>query len=338
MNPATASAAPRPGAPTVDAPVLAVRELTKRYGERLALDGATFEVAAGEVLALLGPNGAGKSTLVGIVAGIVRADSGTAAVAGIDVAHGSRALGRAVGLAPQDIGIYPTLTVRQNLELFGELAGLRRSQARRRAAELLEPLSLDDLADRATGELSGGEQRRVHTAVALVHRPQLLILDEPTAGADPQTRDRILELVRSVAADGAAVVYTTHYLPEVERLGARVALLERGQIIASGTVNELVARHAAAALIVELVADHDIELPMLRAATTLALPAGEAAGRVRLQLVTDDPATALRTLIGELGERSAALLGVELVQPSLESAYLQLTGRRSAATTTERPR
>lgn len=307
--------------------VLEVRGLVKRYGEREALAGVDLRAEAGEVLGLLGPNGAGKSTLVSVACGITRADGGEVRVAGLDPARGGRALGRAVGVAPQEIGIYPTLTVRQNLELFGELAGLRRRAARQRAAELLEPMALGALAERAAGQLSGGEQRRVHTAAALVHRPPLVILDEPTAGADPQTRDGILALVREVAAGGAAVVYTTHYLPEVERLGARVALLERGRIIAEGGVDALIARHAAAALIVELRAGHGLALPQLLAATELAAPGPD---RVRLQISGEDPAAVLRTLVGDLGERSDELLGVELVQPSLEAAYLQLTGRRSA--------
>ncbi|MEH3055414.1 MAG: ABC transporter ATP-binding protein [Patulibacter minatonensis] len=309
------------------APVLIAEGLSKRYAGRTVLDRVDLTVGAGEVLGLLGPNGAGKSTLVGIIAGIVRADSGSARVDGIPSAKGGRELARRVGLAPQDIGVYPVLTVRQNLELFAELSGMRRRDARARAQELLEPMALAGLADRTVGQLSGGEQRRVHTAAALVHRPRLLILDEPTAGADPQTRDGILQIVRETAATGAAIVYTTHYLPEVERVASRVALLERGRVIAHGTLAELIAAHAAAALIVELVEGHGLDLPQLAAATSLGT-APE--GRVRLQLRSEDPAGLLRTLVAELGDRSSLLLGVELVQPSLEAAYLQLTGRRTA--------
>ena len=183
------------------------------------------------MLALLGPNGAGKSTLVWIASGLLKPDAGSVQVSGRP------------GLAPQEIGIYPSLTVRENLWAFAEIHGVGR-----RAERLLEPFVLTALADRPAGRLSGGEQRRLHTAIALVHRPRVVLLDEPTAGADTQTRAAILDAVRGLAAEGTAVVYTTHYLPEVEALGAGVALLEAGRIIASGTVAELVARHAESVL------------------------------------------------------------------------------------------
>ena len=178
----------------------------------MALDGVDFEVPAGSVVALLGPNGAGKSTLVSIAAGLLKPDAGVVSVRGRP------------GLAPQEIGIYPSLTVRENLWAFGELYGV----SKRRAERLLEPFVLTELADRPAGRLSGGEQRRLHTAIAVVHRPRVVLLDEPTAGADTQTRSAILRAVLDLASDGAAVVYTTHYLPEVEELDAGVALLEAG--------------------------------------------------------------------------------------------------------------
>ena len=258
---------------------LALAGVVKRYGERVALDGVDFTVDAGSVVALLGPNGAGKSTLVSIAAGLLAPDAGAVVIRGRP------------GLAPQEIGIYPSLTVRENLWAFAELYGV----SRRRAERWLEPFVLTALADRPAGRLSGGEQRRLHTAIAVVHRPRVVLLDEPTAGADTQTRSAILEAVRGLASDGAAVVYTTHYLPEIEELGADVALLERGRIIASGTIEELVAAHAES-LVEVTYAD----------------------GRMERR-----PGTSLHGLGDDV-------LRAEVIRPSLESAYLALTGRRSA--------
>jgi ABC-2 type transport system ATP-binding protein len=225
---------------------LELRGVVKRYpgADRPALDGVDLDLAAGGTLALLGPNGAGKSTIASLVAGLIRPDAGTVRVLGADAAARTGAVRRQVGIAPQEIGVYPQLTVTANLRAFSELYGLWPRAAKARAAELLEPFALTDLASRPAGRLSGGEQRRLHAAIALVNRPRLVVFDEPTAGADPSTREHILQAVRDLAREGTAVVYTTHYLPEVERLDADIALLERGRVIARGTLQSLVERHA----------------------------------------------------------------------------------------------
>ena len=234
-------------------PVLRAEGVRKSYGHIDALLGIDLAVDAGEIRSLLGPNGAGKTTFVGIVAGLRRPDAGTVTVGGVDVVRNPKAAHQHIGLAPQELGVYYPLTVRENLLLFGELAGLRRGELRRRIQETADDLNLADLLERRAGQLSGGERRRLHTAIALIHRPSLLLLDEPTVGADVPTRSRMLELVKRLASDGAAVVYTTHYLPEVETLGGSVAIMRSGTIIASGGVAELIARHARC--IVELAFD-----------------------------------------------------------------------------------
>ncbi len=208
---------------------LALEDVVKRHGEVLALDGVSLTVARGQVLALLGPNGAGKSTLVSLACGLAAPDAGTVRVDGADPR--AAAVRRRVGVAPQEIGVYPTLTVDQNLRAFGELCGLPPRAARVRASELVETFALAELVRRPAGQLSGGEQRRLHAAIALVARPPLVLLDEPTAGADAATRERLLAAVRALADDdGVAVLYTTHYLPEVERLRADVVHLDRGRV------------------------------------------------------------------------------------------------------------
>lgn len=303
--------------------VLGMQGVTRRYGDAVALDGVDLEVRAGAVLALLGPNGAGKSTLVSLASGLAVPDAGQVRVAGRDPASRRSADRRLVGVAPQDIAIYPVLSVRDNLRAFGEMSGLGEARARGRVDELAEPFRLTGLLDRRAGQLSGGEQRRLHTAAAVVHRPALVLLDEPTAGADVQTRAAILDVVRSLAQDGAAVVYTTHYLPEAEELAADVAILCRGRIVARGTLDELVAHHAEAAVLL----DFDGPVPELTWPTGTVVDGDgavqSAGGRARVPC--DDPGAALPGLLAPLGEHAAQLRSVTLVRPCLEAVYLALT-------------
>ena len=341
-----------------DGPVLDLRGVVKRYRGRSApaLDGVDLAVAPGQVLALLGPNGAGKSTLVGIASGLLKPDAGAARVVGVDP-HRKRSIVRSsVGLAPQEIGIYPALTVRQNLRALGEMYGLKARRARERADELLGPFALEELADRPAGELSGGQRRRVHAAGALINAPRLVLMDEPTAGADPRTRSDILRVVRAAADDGAAVLYTTHYLPEVEQLDADIALLEAGRIVATDSVGGLVARHAETALLLTVVGRVPDAIRTAAGATVLEVPLvgdagasiedqadGEASpapswdaadaadphARTIVRVAGGDPSTRLRELLVALGDEAPALDAVEIVRPSLEAAYLALTGRRA---------
>ncbi len=295
--------------------MLHIRGLCKAYGDLKALQGIDLDVRAGEIVALLGPNGAGKTTLVSIVAGLRKADSGTVEVDGLDALRRSAEVRRRVGLAPQDLGVYPVVSVRQNLRLFGELAGVRRTDLKARVDEVAEALAITDLLDRKGGELSGGQKRRVHTAIALLHRPRLLLLDEATTGADVETRGHILELVKELAADGSAVLYSTHYLAEVETMGANAAFLDHGTVIARGGVKELIAAHAEPVL--ELVFDGDVPSIPVDGATV---------DGQRMRIPAPDPAAALVEVIPQVPP--GLLASVEIVRPSLESVYLSLTGRR----------
>ena len=298
--------------------MLEVAGVRKSYGTVPALDGVDLTVAAGEVLGLLGPNGAGKTTLVSIIAGLRRADAGVVRVCGIDVGKNPTAARRCTGLAPQELGIYPILTVRENLVFFGELAGLRRARLLRRIDEVADALELTGLLPRLARDLSGGEKRRVHTAMALMHRPQLLLLDEPTTGVDVSTRSRLLDVVRELANDGAAVCYSTHYLPEVEALGASVAILEAGRVVARGTVAELVRAHGRSAV--------ELRFDGPPPALPPAYPQHVAGQCVRVAL--DAPTEQLPRLLTELGTAASDLRGVNVVTPSLEAVFIALTGRR----------
>jgi linearmycin/streptolysin S transport system ATP-binding protein len=222
-------------------PILEVIDVRKQYGDTTALDGVSFHVERGEVFGLLGPNGAGKTTLLSILSCLQPATSGEVRILGRPVREHDRDLRRHVGIVPQELALYGQLTARENLEFFGELYGLGGADLRRRAAEVLRAIGLEDRADRRVDTFSGGMKRRLNLAVGLIHQPPLLMLDEPTVGVDPQTREAIFEIVERLAEAGAAILYTTHYMEEAERLCDRIAIIDEGQIIAEGTLEELLA-------------------------------------------------------------------------------------------------
>lgn len=296
--------------------MLHVAGVQKAYGDVVALRGVDLDVGRGEIVCLLGPNGAGKTTLVSIVAGLRQADAGVVEVDGINARKPSVEVRRRVGLAPQDLGIYPVVSVRNNFLLFGRLAGLGERELRQRIDEIADALDITDLLDRLGGKLSGGQKRRVHTAIALLHRPPLLLLDEATAGADVETRRQILELVRGLAADGSAVLYSTHYLQEVEQLGADVVLLDDGKVIARGGVHDLISAHARP--VVELIFDGDVPPLQLDDEATV--------DGHKLRLPTTDPAETIATVVPQLPR--GGLASVEIIRPNLEAVYLALAGRR----------
>jgi ABC-2 type transport system ATP-binding protein len=303
--------------------VLTVRGLVKRYGELTALDGVELDLAPGEICGLLGPNGAGKTTLASIIAGLRRADAGTVTIGGIDALGDGRRARHKLGFAPQELGIYPTLTVRENLTAFGELADLRGTTLRTRITEVGDALELSSLLDRVCRTLSGGEKRRVHTAAALLHRPALLLLDEPTTGVDVATRGRLLEAVRALAAEGTAICYSTHYLPEVEALGASVAIIDRGTMIARGTVADLIAAHGRPSVKILL----DGPLPHDLA----PLPFAVERQPDRLRITGTDPTTQIGEVLTAMGPAAALVRRIDVLAVSLEGVFLALTGRRFEA-------
>jgi ABC-2 type transport system ATP-binding protein len=215
--------------------------VVKRFGDTAALDGFDLAVEAGEIAGLVGHNGAGKSTFARVTAGLVTPDAGTVRVDGMNASRAADRVRPILGLAPQELALYPTATARENLFAFAGLYGLRRRDARRRIDQLAGALVLGDVLDRRVRDLSGGQQRRLQAATAMIHRPRVLLLDEPTVGADPITRDALLAVVRAAARDGAAVVYTTHYLPELDTLDATVAVADHGRVVARGSRAELLA-------------------------------------------------------------------------------------------------
>ncbi len=297
-----------------------IEGLEKSYGRTVALAGVDLRVEAGTIVGLLGPNGAGKTSLVSIVAGLRRPDRGRVAVCGINVVGAPHAARPLIGIAPQDTGVYLPLSVRDNLRFFAGLAGLSRAQTATRIDEVAAALGLTPLLARRSAQLSGGERRRLHTAIALLHRPALILLDEPTTGADVTTRTQILDLVRALADDGSAVVYSTHYLQEIEMLGAEVAFLDHGRVVARGSTNELIRQHGSSALL----------LTFFDTVPAAARVADAIVDGTSVRIPADDPAARAAEILPALGSDARLLSSIEIARPSLESVYLAVTGRRYA--------
>jgi ABC-2 type transport system ATP-binding protein len=219
--------------------MLVARDLWKSYGAKPAVSGVSIEAKAGEIVGLLGPNGAGKSTTVAMICGLTRPDRGDVAIDGAALGEDASPAKRRIGLVPQDISLFEDLSAQGNLELFGALYGQKGEGLKSRAAAALELVGLADRAKAKPSTFSGGMKRRLNIACALVHDPDILVLDEPTAGVDPQSRNAIFDNLEALRSRGKALVYTTHYMEEAERLCDRVMIMDHGKVVANGTLAEL---------------------------------------------------------------------------------------------------
>lgn len=297
--------------------------LRKSFGGRLAVDDVGFRIAGGEVYGLLGPNGAGKTTTMRMVCGLLAPDAGSITIAGRQ-AIGSLDVKGFIGYVPQDIALYPDLTAWENLEFLGRLYGLRGKLLAERAGEALE---LTDLAGRRNdrlGAYSGGMKRRLNIAAGLLNHPKLLILDEPTVGVDPQSRHAILERVQEFGRQGLAVVYTTHYMEEAERVCTRVGIIDHGRLIAEGTRRELVSSLGAQDRI-DLSATGD---PQKLAEVSAAIPGVTSAAVAdhTVHLIAADGRHLLPALLEAAEAAQAGVTSVDVVEPDLEAVFLHLTG------------
>jgi len=298
--------------------LLEATHLNKAFGATRALDGFDLDVAAGEIVGLVGHNGAGKTTFARATAGLATLDGGRVRIAGEDVAHHARRVRPLLGLAPQELALYPTVTARENLLVFAGLYGIARRDAARRIDELAERLVLADVLDRRTRMLSGGQQRRLQAATAMIHRPRVLLLDEPTVGADPITRDALLAVVRAAADEGAAVVYTTHYLPELDTLDATLAVADHGRIVARGDRARLLASVPGHAVVV-----FDGPPPALSVPVTLS--GAEIAVRdASVRITAPDPAGVLVPWLAAHPDAARHLRSIELHPPTLDDLYRHL--------------
>jgi len=305
--------------------VLVVDSLVRRFGDLVAVDDVSFRIAPGETYGLLGPNGAGKTTTISMVAGLIAADAGTVTVAGQAMTPRTIEPKRHVGLVPQELAIYPDLSGRENLSLFGRLQGLRKPELTARVDEVLELIGLADRAKDRSKEYSGGMKRRLNIGIGLLNRPDLLILDEPTVGVDPQSRNAILESVEALSVEGMAVLYTTHYMEEAERLCDRIGIIDSGRLQAEGTRDELV-RLTGGTDTIRLGGSGDLA----GAAEELRLIPGvervDTERRSATLTVKDAPALVAQ-VVGTATSYGVTLSDVEIARPDLESVFLHLTGK-----------
>jgi ABC-2 type transport system ATP-binding protein len=302
-------------------PMIEAVEIAKKYGGRTALDGVSLTVKPGEVVGLLGPNGAGKTTTLSILATLIAPDSGRVMLNGAAVTRGAQR--RMLGFVPQSLAMYPSLSAAENLRHFARIQGLSRREARDACAQVLDQVGLTERESDSVASFSGGMKRRLNLAIGIVHGPSALLLDEPTVGVDPQSRERILGLVRRHAEAGAAVIYSTHYMEEAERICDRVLLIDRGKLVASGGVAELIAAVGTlsrmqityrGALAESWVAEIEgaRELPRLED------------GRVDVELAS---VAQVAPVLNHLRRLDVELIDFSLHSPNLADAFISITGR-----------
>ena len=304
--------------------VLRVQGLRKSYGARLAVADVSLHVKAGEVLGLLGPNGAGKSTTVGMISGLAAPDAGHISVGGVTLASDEFAFKRRIGLVPQDLALFEDLPALANIELFGALYGLPKHALKKRAMEVLDMVGLAERARDKPATFSGGMKRRLNIACALVHDPELLLLDEPTAGVDPQSRNAIFDNLEALKRAGKALVYTTHYMEEAERLADRIVIIDHGSVVASGTLAELVRVLPAAQTL-------DIDIEGMLDATALRGVPGVSQVQLnagRLTVGIDDLTQTAAGVLQAVAAGGATVRHLNSGRANLEDVFLALTGRQ----------
>jgi daunorubicin resistance ABC transporter ATP-binding subunit len=308
-----------------------VEGLAKRFGDVQALNGIDFGVPAGTVFGLLGPNGAGKTTAVRILATVIPPDAGRAEVLGLDVVRRAELVRCRIGLAGQNAAVDPNLTGRENLRLIGRLTQLRRTDIESRAREILERFGLADAADRPVRTYSGGMRRRLDVGAALVHRPPVLFLDEPTTGLDPEGRNELWDVIRELVADGTTVLLTTQYLEEADRLADRIVVVDGGRVIADDTPSALKSQLGSTVTELELGSGEEA----IRAA---GLIAGIVGGRAEqegptLRITAEEAPRVLVEVLRTLDAHGITPAGLQVREPSLDDVFLALTGRHAESTT-----
>ncbi len=322
-------------------PILIAKDLRKTFGDFEAVKGISFSVLRGEIFSLLGPNGAGKTTIINILSCLLEPTAGTAEIAGHAIPGDTLGVRRAIGVVPQEIALYDALSARQNLEFWGRLYDMRGKALAQRIDEVLEQVGLADRAKDKVKTFSGGMKRRINIAAGLLHKPQLLFMDEPTVGIDPQSRRRILDMVKELRDGGMTVVYTTHYMEEAEELSDRVGIIDQGRLIALGTQAELtrvvgeqetLRLHLAetAALEVAAVGGDGAALSPDGGLTLFSgLPGVLRASAVDHQIVVNvaDAGEALPLVVGRANTLGLHVRSVDIEAPNLEAVFLHLTGR-----------
>lgn len=304
--------------------IVELRKIIKRYDDNIAVDSLSLDVKRGEILGLLGPNGAGKSTTINITTGLTSADSGEVILFGQSLKGQANAVKKRMGVVPQNIVLYDMLTARENLNCFGRLYGIKGTELKENVEYALEMVGLLDVGKKPPKKFSGGMKRRLNIACAIVHRPELLIMDEPTVGIDPQSRNHILNFVQQYAKDNRTVIYTSHYMEEVERLCDRVIIMDEGRIIANGTVEELTRT---------ILFEENVLLDIKNPSPTLLEQVKAVNGVINCELSGRRLKIASRPNSGNIARilevaASYEILGVVSQKPNLEDVFLSLTGKK----------
>lgn len=314
--------------------MLNVRSLRKHYDKLLAVDGVSFEIKRGEIFGLLGPNGAGKTTTISIIAGLLTPSAGEVYIGGKDGINGGTDVRRIVGIVPQELAIYPRLTAQENLEFFGKLYGLNGMALKQRTEEMLALVGLSERAKSFADTFSGGMKRRLNLAIGLMHNPQLLLLDEPTVGVDPQSRNHIFEGVRALNKQGLTILYTSHYMEEVEALCDRVGIMDNGKLIACDTTTNLALSQGGAVI--------EVTLDTLRLPENLVIALHHLNGvqsvesfvaeeselpLTTLKITGENIKRSLSAIISLLNEAGIGIQNLHIHQPNLEDVFLALTGK-----------
>lgn len=312
-------------------PIVNVTDLKKQYDPPdgiMAVNGISFAIAQGEIFSLLGPNGAGKTTTLSMLSCLLAATEGDAIVSGYSISKNPMQVKRAIGVVPQEIALYDTISARENLQFWGKLYGLKSEQLQARIDYVLEIAGLVDRAQDKVESYSGGMKRRLNIAVGLLHQPEVLYLDEPTVGIDPQSRRRILDTIKTLNEDGMTILYTTHYMEEAEELSTRIGIIDHGDLIALGTLQELTTS-VGECDIIQIAVDYngankaDV-VERLRARSAIQ-EAGADDESVTLQV--QDADTALSEVVAALNQCGVGIRRLEIQEPNLEAVFLQLTGR-----------
>ena len=307
-------------------PAIEAVGLRKRFAETRALDGVNLTARAGTVLGVLGPNGAGKTTAVRVLATLTRPDSGTARVCGLDVVREAHQVRQLIGLTGQYAGVDAGLTGSENLLMIGRLLGRPRTEARARAAELLERFALTDAAERPAGTYSGGMRRRLDLAASLVGRPRILFLDEPTTGLDPRSRSGLWDIVRGLVQDGVTVLLTTQYLEEADQLADSIVVIDHGRVVAEGTPDSLKTR--AGGQVLEIRPVNALDEPVIAAVAGELAGAAASTGEGLVTVPVSDPAL-MPAVVRRLDEAGVVVAELALRKASLDEVFFALTGRRA---------
>lgn len=307
--------------------MLEVNRVKKSFGKKEVVKGITFTIEKGEAFGLLGPNGAGKSTTISMICGLLPYNEGDIKVDGFSVKDQPMEIKKKIGVVPQDIALYPTMTALDNLLFWGKMYGISRKDVTKRAYEVLNIVGLHDRAKDKIETFSGGMKRRINIGAALMHRPELLIMDEPTVGIDPQSRNHILETVKELNKEGMTIIYTSHYMEEVEFLCKRIGIIDHGEVIAVGTKKDLCNR-LSSGTVVKMKINHYKDSMMEDLNT---LPHVEKATFNKedkeLEILVNSSQQALGDLIAASVKHNIDVSSIHVQEPNLETLFLQLTGR-----------